>query len=398
VRSNQTVLRTSESIRRGLAPFFRWWVDELAGIVPGPLRRLVSGPGRRIVVAMHPRLQFPARTATSNCGELLAGLHVLEERGGQLRSIGPSCVTAEPHGPETSALAELAKSTRRVPIGIRLPFDACFARRIALPAGARNDFRNILSLDLERATPFRAGDVYASHYVEDPVAESGKLKVRQLVVKRTTLDPVIAEIQALGVRVSFADCWDKDGRTALPVNFLEPSPDIASPFGKQLRPTGLLVGLALLLACSAMFLFVHKHDRALEQVQKELVHAKGEAQNVRRRLDRAEAALAEVASLRRMKLESIPVVQTLEDLSRLMPDSAWLTELRIDGDTVEFSGLAKSAVDLLPLVERSAQFVDATLAAPLTFDPREDKERFSVRLRIRLQTPEHTASRAGKSG
>jgi general secretion pathway protein L len=370
-----------EPIRRALAAFLRWWGDELWGLLPEPLRRLVSGPGPRIVVAVHH-----------------AARRVLEERGRQLRPIAPSSGPAQPRGQETNALADLAKSTRRVPIGIRLPFDACFSRRVALPAAARNDFRKLLSVDLQRATPFRAGDVYTSHYVEDSTGERGKLKVRQLVVKRTTLDPVIAEIESLGLRVSFADCWDEDGSTALPVNFLEAVPNCTTSFGSPLQAVGPLFGLALLLACSAVWLVVQKHENALDQLHKEIARAKGDARNVQLLRDRAEAALAEVASLRRIKLESIPVVQTLEDLSRLLPDSTWLTDLRIESDTVEFSGRAKSAANLLPLLERSAQFVDATLAAPLTFDPRDDKERFSVRVRLRRQTPVGATSRDGKSG
>jgi general secretion pathway protein L len=371
-----------ERVGRGPAAFLRWWIDELSGLVPAPLRRLVSRPQRRIVVAVHPRLQF----------------RVLEEHGGQLRSVGPSSGTGEPRHLGTGALAELARSTPLAPIGVRLPFDACFARRVALPAAARNNFRSILSLDLERATPFRAGEVYASHYVEDPIGESGKLKVRQVVVKRTTLDPVIAEIETFGLRVSFADCWDEDGRTGLPINFLEPSPKSASPLGKLIHPNALLAGLALVLACSAIFLIVYKHEGALAQLQSEIAHAKGEAQNVRRLLGRAEAALVQVASLRRMKRESIPAVQTLEELTRLLPDSAWLTDLRIEGDAVELSGLAKSAAELVAVLERSAMFTDAALAAPLTLDPREDKERFSLRVRLRRDAPQHAASRGGRSG
>lgn len=374
------VRRTLERIRRDLAAFLRWWGGELWGLVPRPLRPLVSGSAPRIVVAVD-----------------LSGLHVLDERGSQRRPIGPSSGTAAPRGQNISALAGIAGSNSRVPIGIRLPFDACFARRIALPAAARRDFRSILSLNLERATPFQAGDVYTSHYVENPSAESGKLEVRQLVVKRTTLDRVIAEIESLGLRVSFADCWDEDGRTALPVNFLEP-PTSAWPLGSQVRPASLLVSAAFLLASSAMFLVVHKHDGALEQLQRKLARAKSEAQIVRRSIERAETALAAAASLRRMKHDRIPVVESLEELSRLMPDSAWLTDLRIDGDTVEFAGLAKSAADLLPVLERSAPFVDATLAAPSTLDPSQDKERFTVRVRFRRQTPERAASRAETSG
>jgi general secretion pathway protein L len=381
VRGNETLLRAVQPIRRSLAEFFGWWGYELWDLVPAQVRGRVSGPGPRIVVAVGP-----------------SGLRILDERGGQLRSMGAGSEASAPRGRETGALTELARSQPQTPIGIRLPFEACFARRVALPAAARKNFRSILGLDLERATPFRLDDVYTSHYLEDTTAEGGRLKVRQLVVKRTTLDPLIAEIESLGLRVSFADCWCENGRTALPVDFLEKNQNMANPFGSQLRPTGFLVALLLLLACSATFLVVRKHDGALDQLQQETARAKGEAQNVRRIVDRADAVLAEVTSLRRMKLESIPVAQILEELARILPDTAWLSDLRIEGDTVEISGLSTSAANLLPILERSTHFVDAALAAPLTLDPREDKERFSLRVRVRRQPPERASSREGRSG
>ena len=99
-----------------------------------------------------------------------------------------------------------------------------------------------------------------------------------------------------------------------------------------------------------------------------------------------------------MKLESVPIAQILEELARILPDTAWLTDLRIEGDTVEISGLSTSAANLLPVLERSPHFVDAALAAPLTLDPREDKERFSLRVRVRRQPPERASSREGRSG
>ena len=75
----------------------------------------------------------------------------------------------------------------------------------------------------------------------------------------------------------------------------------------------------------------------------------------------------------------------------MIPDTAWITDLRIDGTTVDISGLAASAVALVPTLERSTLFVDATSTAPLTFDQRQDKERFSIRVRFRSAIAESGA-------
>jgi general secretion pathway protein L len=77
----------------------------------------------------------------------------------------------------------------------------------------------------------------------------------------------------------------------------------------------------------------------------------------------------------------------LEELTRLLPDGAWVTDLKMDANTVEIAGLASSSTSLIPLLERSTAFTDATSTASLTFDPREEKERYAIRARIRSSAP-----------
>ena len=46
------------------------------------------------------------------------------------------------------------------------------------------------------------------------------------------------------------------------------------------------------------------------------------------------------------------------------------------------TGFAKSAASLVPLLEKSPLFSEASLTSPVIFDNQEDKERFSVRIRL----------------
>ena len=73
----------------------------------------------------------------------------------------------------------------------------------------------------------------------------------------------------------------------------------------------------------------------------------------------------------------------IEEVSRLLPDTAWLEALRVDGDTLEISGLAVSASALLPLFERSSVFHDARFAAPVRLASERDRERFNLKARIK---------------
>jgi hypothetical protein len=55
----------------------------------------------------------------------------------------------------------------------------------------------------------------------------------------------------------------------------------------------------------------------------------------------------------------------------------------MERDILDISGLARSGASLPSLFVGSRLFGDASLTAPVTLDPREDKERFSLRIRIK---------------
>ena len=120
-----------------------------------------------------------------------------------------------------SALAQMADSGKATSVGIRLPRSQCFQRRVELPRAARNDARQILNFNLERATPFKLKDVYTAHVVEEAAGSKGKLRVLQLVTKREAVDPLIADVKAAGLEVAFVDCWHNEPSSGLSVDFLE---------------------------------------------------------------------------------------------------------------------------------------------------------------------------------
>ena len=92
-----------------------------------------------------------------------------------------------------------------------------------LPKAARDDLRRMLNFDLERATPFRLGEVYTAYLPAGEAGAKGKQRIRQLVVKREAVDPLIADVKAAGLEPAFVDCWQTTPASGLPVNFLEAS-------------------------------------------------------------------------------------------------------------------------------------------------------------------------------
>jgi general secretion pathway protein L len=352
------------SLADGLARFLGWWRDELWGLVPDYVRRLLTGARSDAVLV-----------------EVDGGYLVLAEAG----SRGPAAASGPRILPRTQAIAQLTEAARKAALatGLRIPADRCYVRRVELPKAALADARRILNLDLERVTPFRLKDVYTAH-VAGGEGANGKCWVRQFVIKREAIDPLIAEIKAVGGDVAFVDCWDQVPSKALPVDFIESDVSAGqSRVGRFFTVPRALAACAAGLIATAVLLTITRQETALAELQAQTAKVRERAASVRQVLDRTDVTIGNLAQLQQMKLMRIPTLAVLEELSRLLPDTVWLSEFRLEGDMLDISGLAKSGAALPPLFAQSSVFADAALTAPLTLDAREDKERFSLRVRIR---------------
>lgn len=355
------------SLRSIFGRFVSWWRQELTGLMPGSL----SAPRKH---------DLPAQILSVEG----RGVRLISPRGGK-------DLSGDAAAGQIIALTEVgqhlatAKAGKAKPeIGLRLSYQTCFVRKVELPASASADFAQLLAIDLERATPFRIKDVYTAFTTDPVVGRSGRTTIRQLVIKRSVADGLISILESAGRKVSRLDCWDEQGATALPVNFLETTAvkSVAADRRSNVVPK-LLGAAAASLAALAAFLMIDRSETALAELQAQTASFKSKVQATRDAAAKSQTMISEIENFRRLRSSIPSKVAALEELTRLLPDTAWVTDLKIDGSNVDIAGLATSAVTLIPILERSAFFVDATSTAPVTFDQREDKERFSIRVKIR---------------
>lgn len=340
--------------------FLRWWGQQLRDVGRMILPTGTAGRQPRLVLAV--------------CGETGRWL-VDGERGITPFGDGTAFTLAEL---ETTAEAARALG---MPIGLRAPIEECLVRNLDLPTAAAGRFAEILRLDLERATPFRTADVFTAYDLPEGVALGPTTRVRQLVLKRERVAPWFARLEALGLAPSTLDCFDETSEASLAVDFLDAETVSAPASGGTMRM--VLALLCLVLAAGSFWIWHARQAEAIAALQQATTIAQAKAVAAQRRLDGASGTLDDLAALRGLTTGALTVTELIETLTALLPDAVVLQDLRIEGDVIEMSGQAQAAAGLLTILERSSRFTASELTAPVIREPGSNRERFTMRTRVK---------------
>jgi general secretion pathway protein L len=100
------------------------------------------------------------------------------------------------------------------------------------------------------------------------------------------------------------------------------------------------------------------------------------------RLNSGAAGGSGLALLAKRKQATPSSVMVLEAISKVLPDTTYVTELRIEGDKIQVVGLTQDAPSLIRLIEQSQQFTRATFFAPTTRAQNDPGERFHIEAHI----------------
>src|SRR5262249_26113376 len=79
-------------------------------------------------------------------------------------------------------------------------------------------------------------------------------------------------------------------------------------------------------------------------------------------------------------------VIVLDQLASILPDGTYLTDLTLEGGRLRISGVSSNAVELVPLLEKSGHFRNASFYAPTTRLSGSTSDRFSIEATLAPQS------------
>jgi general secretion pathway protein L len=280
--------------------------------------------------------------------------------------------------------ARLAPLLSRARVEIVLRQERFLFRPLQLPRRAADFLEAIIRSQIDRLTPWSPAEAAFGFLPEPPGGASEQMQVTVAATARTLLSPFVNAARGLGVEAVSISTPAPDGGAAT-IKVLEQKIEGAVEAQRLRRGLTLLIGALTVLAIASVAL-ASIAGGELEARRDEIDHRITERRAALHRGGDANSAAA--LALERKKHETPSSVLVYEELSRILPDDAYLTELRIQGDKAQIVGIARDAPELIHLIEQSPHFKAATFFAPTTHAPTESGQHFFIEAHIQPVFPE----------
>jgi general secretion pathway protein L len=345
-----------------LKALFSEWIAAVAGVVNSMIGRYVRQ--RQILISEGGDNTFTARATSAHKGPALpdVSFRLVDGR------------------PAPSLPADWETTLRGSRVEVLLTPGQVLFRSLDFPKQAVDFLDGMIRSQIDRLTPWTADDVVfgwsppstiPNERVELTLAATSKHEIQPLVqlaggLGAASID-VFAEAPAVEGAATKIKVFDTSLRGAL-----GRSVNVPRVLRVVLLSAGLAATASLILAAAIGSVL----DSEQQQLQRRISERRA---SLRLNSNAGGSALSLLAKRKQTTPSSVMV---LEALSQALPDSTYVTELRIEGDKVQVVGLTQDAPSLIRLMERSPQFARATFFAPTTRAPNDPGERFHIEAHI----------------
>jgi general secretion pathway protein L len=336
---------------------------EIASLVPAGPRAAVQRRRTRPVIAFDGDVATFWQPAIDN-GRLSMVETATVALGGE-----PATTVAEGR----AAVARQAAAAGGVlpKVVISLDGRAVLRKTLVLPAAVEEDLRQALTYDLDRHTPFKSEELYFDAAILERDQTRGQIRVDMAAARRAQVDAAVKHAQAWGATVAAVVPEPPANAAASRLNLLPPEMRQSAQWWRQFwLPIALLAAVALIAVVLPVW---QKREYAIAQneIAAQAFQKAAAADALRSQLERQ---VGDYNFALERKYAYPSTVQILEDVTRLLPDDTWLTQLEIKtagrGKEAQrellVRGESVNAGRLVTLLEDSRLFTQAAPRSPTT--------------------------------
>jgi general secretion pathway protein L len=242
-------------------------------------------------------------------------------------------------------------------------------RSLSVPKAALSALPRILDQEVLRRTPFQLSDIWHSaspHSVGS--SDADVVVMRHWIVRKDRIEAELAKIGLEASDIDFLATTSEDGEASPAVTFHTTNSE-DPPWAR--RAVKLLAIAALAFVMSSLAVFEWFQSSIASEIETSLVQMRRGGPN----------GIEPAVRLRTMKADA-SILEIWDELSRILPETTFLTDVRIVDSKVTISGFSSDAALLVRIIDKSQIFSKAKLTAAITPDATEHKDRFIISCQI----------------
>lgn len=347
----------------GIPRFLEWWTGELSPLIPAQIKRLFAVPHEQLLISANP--QHIYLWQASDEGRRL--LDTLETNG-------------DPEQARARIVACLDEFKEGAPAAVYcIPADAVLHKTIRMPAAAETNLRQAVAFEIDRQTPFSAGDVYFDMQITD--REPPFLNVDLILAQRVQVDGYLKQMDGLGLRLQGIDVNEAangNGQEPRPkgVNLLLREQRITKA-NKRVRLNWALAGIAFLLLVVVMAESLYLRGQTISQLQAQRDAMRSEAFAVNELRQQLDESLAAANFLADKRANTPLTLEVLAGVTERLPADTWVQRFQINDTELQLQGLSDGAQKLVESLNESGALSATYFKGAISTDQRLNKERFT---------------------
>lgn len=283
---------------------------------------------------------------------------------------------------------KVARAARDGFVILELPADKIVIRHTNVPAQAREFLSGIVRNQLDRLSPWPADQAVYGFDADVSAEDAAILDVRVSITSRAVIDSAVDELAAIGLRVDRIVARESDapadGKATSLVTIWSRLGDASRESLEDMRRK-VGIGIAAAIGTAVVLTLWALVSASSIRDENEALAIRSKALQRQVQAGRTPASEASLPAPERAwvaKETSASSVIVIEALSRALPDTAYLTEIRLEGTTLRIIGLAGDAPALLAPLEQSEHLSNVRFFAPTTRGPDGNLFRFHIEARI----------------
>ncbi|WP_275787000.1 PilN domain-containing protein [Pararhizobium gei] len=313
--------------------FFLWWREEMRTF--WPVSR-ASPTGPRVVI--------------SKAGFSLDGspTRPIDELGQDLLALG------------------LSKELGRIPVTLVLDEDQFLKRVISDRRLPHSRLERAAELDVITRTPFTLAEI---RIVVSPQQKDGAVFY---ILKNGIVEDIAGQLTIASLKIDRLLFGSGATGAAVPVK------TAGLPTRRRLPLWQAMAVLTVLLWTFGLVHIEQKSSQASSVLSAEIEEATKNAHSARQEYDRYSARIEKLRALDARQTESASVIAFWSELTRVVPDTAFLTDFSLQDGVAEITGFGQQPAALISAIETSPAFRQARFTSPVVRIPGFQAEHFAL--------------------